>query len=100
MAISFYNAGDNAIYNSGSKFVPQERFRLGYTAPATGAPVPTPASGGITNTNAFNNSGGGGGALQVGDPMMNFKNYYNYTGDKYIKKQDTANLDMNYDQKL
>ena len=53
--VAFYNQADQDIYNSGSKFVPQERYRLGYTAPATGAP--TPASGGITNTNAFTNSG-------------------------------------------
>jgi hypothetical protein len=35
MAISFYNAGDNAIYDSGQHFVPQEKYRLGYTPPAT-----------------------------------------------------------------
>jgi len=53
----FYNKGDQAIYNSGSKFVPQEQYRLGYTAPTT-TPTAAPVSGGITNTNAFTNSGG------------------------------------------
>jgi hypothetical protein len=54
MAISFYNAGDNAIYDSGQHFVPQEKYRLGYTPkPLTNMPV----NGGITNTKAFNNSG-------------------------------------------
>ena len=100
--VAFYNQADQDIYNSGSKFVPQERYRLGYTAPVQGGgqDASTPSFG-IPNTNAFTNSGGGGGgALQAGDPMMNFKNYYNYTGNKYMQKQDTPNLDMNYDQKL
>jgi hypothetical protein len=60
MAISFYNAGDNAIYDSGQHFVPQEKYRLGYTPPATPEPLTNmPVNGGITNTKAFNNSGGG-----------------------------------------
>jgi hypothetical protein len=58
MAISFYNAGDNAIYDSGQHFVPQEKYRLGYTPPATPEPLTNmPVNGGITNTKAFNNSG-------------------------------------------
>jgi len=97
--VAFYNQGDQDIYNSGIKFRPQQKYLLNdYTAP-TAQIKPVPTSSGITNTNAFNNSGGGG-ALQVGDPMMNFKNYYNYTGDKYMQNQDTPNVDMNYDQKL
>ena len=27
--VAFYNAGDQAIYNQGYSFIPQERFRLG-----------------------------------------------------------------------
>ena len=97
--VAFYNQSDQDIYNSGIKFRPQQKYLLNdYTAP-TAQIKPVPTSSGITNTNAFNNSGGGG-ALQVGDPMMNFKNYYNYTGDKYMQNQDTPNVDMNYDQKL
>ena len=53
----FYNQGDQAIYNLGSKFVPQEKYRLDYTAPTT-TPTAAPVSSGITNTNAFTNSGG------------------------------------------
>jgi len=49
---------------------------------------------GIPNTNAFINSGGGEGALQVGDPMLNYDNYYNYTGNKYMMKQPRPNLDI------
>ena len=93
--VAFYNQADQDIYNSGSKFVPQERYRLGYTPPIQGGgqDASTPSFG-IPNTNAFTNSGGGGGgALQVGDPMMNFNNYYNYTGNKYMMNQDRPNLD-------
>ena len=53
----FYNQGDQAIYNSGMSYVPQEKYRLGYTPPTT-TPTAAPVSGGITNTNAFTNSGG------------------------------------------
>jgi hypothetical protein len=76
MAISFYNAGDNAIYDSGQHFVPQEKYRLGYTPPATPEPLTNmPVNGGITNTKAFNNSGGGnfnfgsGNAFGYGSPV-------------------------------
>ena len=60
--VAFYNAADQELYKK-YKFLPQEKYRLGLTlptdpvadpvAPETIAPVP----GGITNTNAFNNSG-------------------------------------------
>ena len=44
----FYNQGDQEIYASGDKFIPQERYRLGYTAPPSIANAAT----GITNTQA------------------------------------------------
>ena len=51
----FYNQGDQDIYNSGTKFLPQEKYRLNkFTAP-TAQIKPVPTSSGITNTNAFNN---------------------------------------------
>ena len=53
----FYNQGDQDIYNSGTKFLPQEKYRLNkFTAP-TAQIQPVPTSSGITNTNAFNNGG-------------------------------------------
>ena len=88
MAISFYNAGDNAIYDSGQHFVPQEKYRLGYTPPAAPEVIAT-VPGGITNTNAFTNSGGGGGiggnAFGYGsqiEPGGSYGSYdsINYTG--------------------
>ena len=57
--VAFYNAGDQAIYNQGYSFIPQERFRLGdpnLSSPTTTAPV----TGGI-NTVPINMGGGGGG---------------------------------------
>ena len=86
-------ATDQEIRDAGLKYIPQQKYLQNpYELPI--APVPTVEGGGITNTNAFTNSGGGGGgALQVGDPMMNFNNYYNYTGNKYMMNQDRPNLD-------
>ena len=64
--VAFYNQGDQDIYNSGIKFRPQQKYLLNqYTAPtAQIEPVP----GGITNTNAFNNSGGDGFSVYNPDP--------------------------------
>ena len=31
MAIPFYNQADQAIWESGNKFIPQEQYRLNYT---------------------------------------------------------------------
>lgn len=55
----FYNQGDQAIYNSGMSFVPQEKYRLGYTAPTVNEQKIAQTFG-IPNTNAFTNSGGNG----------------------------------------
>ena len=85
----FYNQGDQNIYKD-FQYVPQEQYRLGFKAP-TSSEQKIEQTFGIPNTNAFTNSGGG--ALQVGDPMMNFDNFYNYTGNKYMMNQDRPNLD-------
>ena len=60
--VAFYNQGDQDIYKSGQHFVPQEQYRLGYTAPVQGGgqDASTPSFG-IPATQAFTNSGGGGG---------------------------------------
>ena len=77
MALPFYNQGDQDIYESGEHFIPQERFRLGYTAPPSIANAQTTA--GITNTQAAapyiwppqggNQGGGGGGGGDDGGNM-------------------------------
>ena len=72
--VAFYNQADQDIYNSGSKFVPQERYRLDYTPPVTAPPV---ASGGITNTNAFTNSGGNDFSVYNPDPNSIVNRNYN-----------------------
>jgi len=67
----FYNQGDQDIYNSGSKFVPQEKYRLGYTAPTKEEKITE--TFGIPNTNAFTNSGSSfnqsGNAFGYGSPV-------------------------------
>ena len=94
-------ATDAEIRAAGLKYIPQQKYLQNpYELPI--APVPTVEGGGITNTNAFTNSGGGGGggALQVGDPMMNYGNYFDYTRDKYMQRQPTPNVDDLYQSKL
>jgi len=85
-------ATDQEIRDAGFKYVPQQKYLLNpFELPENQEPV---TNSGIVNTNAFTNMGGGsGGALQVGDPMMNFDNFYNYTGNKYMMNQDRPNLD-------
>tara|TARA_R100000541_G_scaffold15254_1_gene24669 strand:+ start:747 stop:2075 length:1329 start_codon:yes stop_codon:yes gene_type:complete len=94
--VAFYNQADQELYKK-YQYLPQEQYRLGLNLPKD--PVTSPVSEGITNTNAFTNSGGGG-ALQTGDPMMNYGNYFDYTRDKFMDSQKTPNVDMNYNQKL
>jgi len=55
---AFYNQGDQAIYNSGQHFVPQEKYRLGYTAPTPSVEEQKiTQTFGLPATNAFTNSG-------------------------------------------
>ena len=62
--VAFYNAGDQAIYNQGYSFIPQERFRLGdlILVHLTTAPV----TGGV-NTLPVNMGGGGGGGILLAE---------------------------------
>ena len=46
----FYNQGDQDIYQSGQHYIPQEQYRLGYTAPPSIANAPTTGITGITST--------------------------------------------------
>ena len=79
--VAFYNQGDQNIYKD-FQYVPQEKYRLGFTAPTT-TPTAAPVSGGITNTNAFTNSGGNNsysgpmGELMSNANRINQESYYN-----------------------
>ena len=67
-APTFYTQGDQDIYNQGIQFRPQQKYLLNdYTAP-TAQLQPTPTSSGITNTNAFTNSGGSDFSVYNPDP--------------------------------
>ena len=87
--VAFYNQGDQNIYKD-FQYVPQEKYRLGFTAPTT-APTTAPVSGGITNTNAFTNSGGNGGYYGSTNSLINNFNAINL--DKYFSNQATPNVD-------
>ena len=85
--VAFYNAADQELYKK-YKFLPQEKYRLGLTLPTDPEPV-APVPGGITNTNAFNNSGNdfnpAGNAFGYGsqiEPGGSYGSYdsINYTG--------------------
>ena len=51
--VAFYNQGDQAIYDSGQYFIPQEKYRLNYNAPII--EEEQESSIGIPNTNSFIN---------------------------------------------
>ena len=78
----FYNQGDQDIYASGNKFIPQERFRLNYT-PSTALASTIGNTGGVTNTSAaypyYAQGGGGGGAFDAGQLVPDF---YSATGSR------------------
>ena len=72
-------ATDQEIRDAGFKYIPQQKYLQNpYNLPI--APVPPPASGGITNTNAFNNSGND---FSVYNPDPNSIVNRNYNEDPY-----------------
>ena len=88
--VAFYNQGDQNIYKD-FQYVPQEKYRTGFTAPVQGGGQDASTSSfGIPNTNAFTNSGGGfnqsGNAFGYGSPVeeVNVRTFnpqpYNPTG--------------------
>jgi len=69
--VAFYNKADQELYKK-YQYLPQERYRLGFTEPTI--PTTEPVSSGITNTNSFTNSGGNdfnitGNAFGYGSPV-------------------------------
>ena len=85
--VAFYNQGDQEIYKN-FQFVPQEKYRLGLTLPTDSvAPVP----GGITNTNAFTNSGGNNSYSGPMGELMSNANRINQ--ESYFNSLPTPNVD-------
>ena len=89
--VAFYNKGDQEIYKN-FQYVPQEQYRLGFTAPVQGGgqDASTPSFG-IPNTNAFTNSGGNN---SYSGPTSNLINNFNAINqDKYFNSLPTPNVD-------
>ncbi len=95
---TFYTGVDKQRYDAGEKFLPMNKFLASYTTPKTNLETGVTTSYGIPNTNAFINSGGGGGALQAGD--INFNDFNRLTTENYMRKQPTPFVDATYDQKI
>jgi hypothetical protein len=93
MAISFYNAGDNAIYDSGQHFVPQEKYRLGYTPPAASEPVAT-VPGGITNSGGDNYYSGSTGELISGFNTATGNRQYNLNNPNKVNQFVNKGMEM------
>ena len=91
MPPSFYNLGDQAIYSAGNFFIPQERYRAAPFNMSTPIAPDDPAAAGLPAI--YQAGGGGGGALQAGDPMTNFDNFYDYTSNKYFSNMPTPLID-------
>ena len=91
MPPSFYNLGDQAIYSAGNFFIPQERYRAAPFNMSTPTAPDDPAAAGLPAI--YQAGGGGGGALQAGDPMTNFDNFYDYTSNKYFSNMPTPLID-------
>ena len=94
----FYNQGDQEIYESGNKFIPQEQYRLGYTHP----PSATQEAGaaGITNTNVAQpfiwppqeGGGGGGGFSNTNKFGLNLDTMKTISQGKYVEQGGPANM--------
>jgi len=104
--VAFYNAGDQALYNQGYSFIPQERFRLG--DPNLGGSTTTaPVTGGINTLPVNMGGGGGGGGFNPYNPDMSrvrtdfrpnyefrqFQDFGNLTSDQLTTAQNKE-MDM------
>jgi len=88
---TFYTGVDKQRYDEGNKFVPMDQFLLDYKTPTTNTEEEVTTSYGIPNTNAFVNSGGGGG----GNYRTDYRPNYEYR--QYVDGYDpnlTATMNM------
>ena len=82
----FYNQGDQNIYKD-FKFVPQEKYRTGFTAP-TPSEQKIEQTFGIPSTNSFTNSGGNN---SYSGPTSNLINNFNQDTSLYNAKVNEQN---------
>ena len=94
--VAFYNPGDQKIYED-FQFVPQEKYRTGFTAPTTPIEEEVTETSGIPATNAFTKSGGGYYAGPYSDLIQD---YNTTTKDRYFRNQDTPLVDGLYQTKV
>jgi len=95
--VAFYNPGDQKIYEN-FQYVPQEKYRTGFTAPTTGVEEKVTETSGIPATNAFTNSGGSN--YFAGSPNSLIQDYNTITKDRYFRNQDTPLVDGLYQTKV
>ena len=97
MALPFYNQADQAIWESGDKFIPQEQYRLNYT-PSTTLASTVGNTGGVTGTQAalpyiWPPRGGGGGDGGPGGGLFgNLDMSKSKTFDKNVYSRDMINM--------
>jgi hypothetical protein len=96
MALPFYNQADQAIWESGDKFIPQEQYRLNYTPSTSIANAPNT---GITNTQAAvpyiwppQGGGGGGGGGGLGGKWGNLDMSKSKMFDENVYSRDMINM--------
>ena len=84
---------DQRIRDAGFNYVPFDRF-LASPFQIPQGQITTDANTGAAGIATLPMSGGGrGGALQAGDPMTNFDNFYDYTSNKYFSNMPTPLID-------
>ena len=95
MAAPFYNEADQAIYEGGEHFIPQEQYRLNYT-PSTALASTVGNTGGVTGTQAAypylwppqgDGGGGGFGTNKYGLDLSTQKTIQQgkWVGNEYVK---------------
>ena len=100
----FYNQGDQDIYASGNKFIPQEQYRLDYT-PSTTLASTVGNTGGVTGTQAaapyiWPPQGGGGGGGGLGGKWGNLDLSKGKMFDKNVFSTDMVSGPPSLHQKM
>tara|TARA_R100001086_G_scaffold230982_1_gene151489 strand:+ start:37 stop:1149 length:1113 start_codon:yes stop_codon:yes gene_type:complete len=84
---------DQRIRDAGFNYVPFNQFLASPFQIPQGKTATDPNTGAGIVTLPMGGGGSGGGALQAGDPMMNFDNFYDYTSNKYFSNMPTPLID-------